>query len=250
MKLSVCIAVHNEEKVIHITLDSVIDWADEIVIVDGESDDRTVEIVRSYGHKIRVIEAKNQSMFHINKQKAIDSARGEWILQLDADEAVSGSLKQEIGSIIANDKDINGYWIPRKNLFLDRFLTKGGVYPDYTLRLYRNGKGHLPCKSVHENAHVEGEVGYLKHDLMHYADPDFERYIARWNRYTSLDAQELVKNKKKLSFLAYFVSKPLTTFFNMYIRHRGYVDGFAGFVFALFSAIRYWTIYIKVKHSR
>jgi len=250
MKLSVCLAVYNEEKTLHYALDSVKDFADEIVLVDGGSDDDTRKIARSYGKSVRIIEATNPPMFHINKQKAIDAARGDWVLQLDADEQVTEELKREIQEIIAKGEGEGrpvGYWVPRKNLFLDRFLSKGGVYPDYTLRLYVRGKGRLPCKDVHENAHVDGDVGYLKSDLLHYADPDFDRYLMRWNRYTSLDASLLHKQGARLSTVSYFILKPLNTFFSMYIRHRGYVDGFAGFVFALFSSIRYWAIYIKVK---
>ncbi len=124
-------------------------------------------------------------------------------------------------------------------------MTKGGVYPDYTIRLYKNGVAKFPCKTVHENVTIDGEVGYLKKDLLHFADPDFSRYLNRWNRYTSLDAEILAKKKNKLSFFSYFIVKPHVWFFKSYFRHRGFMDGFAGFVFALFSSIRHWVIYIK-----
>ena len=155
MKLSLCIAVFNEEKNIHYPLDSTYDLADEVVIIDGASTDKTVEVAESYGPKVRVIHAKYEKMFHKNKQKAIEAAKGEWILQLDADESLSDELKLEIKKIInnnlesriknseSNKKILNSkfnselyihnsrfvaYWLPRKNWFLTRFLEKGGQW--------------------------------------------------------------------------------------------------------------------------
>lgn len=250
MKLSLCIATHNEEAFIKYPLDSIIELVDEVIIVDGGSEDRTIEIAKSYGPKVKIFTTDNPLMFHINKQKALEQAKGEWILQLDADEAVSNDLKVEIMSIITSESAKDGYWVPRKNWFLNRFLTKGGIYPDYTIRLYKNGKAHFPCKSVHENVEVKGEVGYLKSDLLHYADPNFERYLNRWNRYTSLDVKMILEKKEQLNWFMYFVVKPKLTFFSIYIRHRGLQDGFAGFVWALFSSIRYWVIYIKWWNSK
>ena len=245
MKLSLCIATFNEESFLKYPLDSVLELADEVIIVDGGSEDKTVEIAKSYGEKVRVISTENPKMFHINKQKAIEQAKGEWILQLDADEAISDDLKLEIMSIITTDSAKDGYWIPRKNWFLNRFLTKGGIYPDYTIRLYKNGKAHFPCKTVHENVEIKGEVGYLKGDLLHYADPNFDRYLTRWNRYTSLDVKMIIEKKEELNWFMYFVVKPKLTFLSIYFRHKGFQDGFPGFVWALFSSIRYWVIYIK-----
>ena len=101
MKLSLCIATHNEEKNIHYPLDSAYDLVDEVVIVDGESTDKTVKIAKSYGEKVKIITSNNPKMFHKNKQKAIEEARGDWILQLDADEELSPELKDEIKYIIS-----------------------------------------------------------------------------------------------------------------------------------------------------
>src|SRR3989338_2715624 len=116
MKLSVCIATFNEEKFIKYPLDSAYDIADEVIIVDGGSTDKTLEIAQAYGDKVKIIKTDNPPMFHINKQKALDAANGEWILQLDADEAVSPELKEEIRSIInAESSKEAAYWLPRKN---------------------------------------------------------------------------------------------------------------------------------------
>lgn len=244
MKLSLCIAAYNEEKNIHYPMDSSIDLVDEVVVVDGGSTDKTVEVAKSYGKKVTVISSNNPKMFHKNKQKAIEAAKGDWILQLDADEELTEELKKEIKQVISSKNSVDGYWLPRKNWFLTRFLEKGGVYPDYTIRLYKNGKAKFPCRDVHENVEIKGKVGYLKNPLKHYADPDFDRYLMRWDRYTSLEVEKMPKDAK-LSFFKYFCWYPKKTFFMMYFRHKGFLDGFPGFVFALFSSIRFWVIYIK-----
>ena len=249
--ISIVLAVYNEEENLRDCLNSVKDLASEIVIVDGGSTDGTVKVAKEFGAII--IHAVNLQNFHINKNKAIDAAKEEWILQLDADETVTEQLKKEIRKVIENhgslNKNINGYWIPRKNFFLTRFLTKGGQYPDYTLRLYRNGKGRLPGKDVHEQAIVEGKTDYLKNDLLHRRDKNFSTYLYRFNRYTSLLASQMKEGKQGInpvSFIDYMVVKPLIWFIKAYVRHRGYVDGFPGFVFALFSSLRFPISYLKL----
>lgn len=245
-KISVVLAVLNEENNLKLCLESVKKLAWEIVIVDGGSKDKTLEIAKRFEAKI--INTTNPPNFHINKNKAIDAASGDWILQLDADEVVSRELFLEIRKVTSKDLKINGYWIPRRNFFLGRYLTKGGQYPDYTLRLYKNGFGRLPAKDVHEQAEVKGDVGYLKKDLLHLRDKDFSEYLMRFNRYTDLLASQMPDNGVKkgiLSFTSYIFIKPLFWFLKAYLRHRGYVDGFPGFVFALFSSLRFPVAYIK-----
>lgn len=249
MKLSLCIAVRNEEKNLHYPLDSAIDIAHEVIIVDGGSTDKTIQIAKSYGKKVKIIITDNPIMFHKNKQKAIEAARGDWILQLDADEQLSEDLRQEILNVTDDKNKINAFWMPRKNWFLTGFLMKGGQYPDYTIRLYRNGYAKFPCKDVHENVEIKGEIGYLKNPLLHFADPDFSRYLSRWDRYTTAEVDKMPQDTK-LNFFNYFIWKPKITFLMMYFRHKGFMDGFPGFVFALFSSIRFWVIYIKWRVKR
>lgn len=244
--ISVVLATYNEEKNLPGCLESVKDFADEIIIVDGTSSDKTVEIAKSYGAKVLV--TQNHPIFHINKQKAIDMATKDWVLQLDADERVTKALKEEIEKVIQREDAANGYWIPRKNWFLGRFLMKGGVYPDYTLRLYKNGKGHLPQKDVHEQAEVSGTVDYLTQPLIHIADPEFRRYLLRFNRYTNLIAGDLHTRKvgkNPVVMLQYMVVLPLWWFGKIYIRHKGFLDGWQGFVWAFFSAFRFAVAYWK-----
>ncbi len=248
--LSVTLATYNESKNIVRCLEAIKDIAIEIIVVDGQSQDNTVTLIKKFKNA-KVISTTNKPMFHLNKQMGISACKGDWILQLDADEVVTPNLKKEINSILDKNPDTiveNGFWIPRKNYFLGSFLTKGGQYPDYTIRFYKNGKAHLPCENVHEQAVVDGQVGFLKNDLEHYADTSFSLYLLRANRYTTLLAQELKDKQVKInfsSFLNYYIVKPCWWFFKTYIRHRGYVDGLAGFAFSYFSALRFPIAYNK-----
>lgn len=242
--LSVVLATFNEEKNLPSCLDAIKDIADEIIIVDGGSKDNTVNIAKQYN--ARVLVTDNPQVFHINKQKAIDMAAKDWILQLDADEIVTEDLKKEIVKKM-HRLDADGYWIPRKNYFLGRYLTKGGQYPDYTIRLYKRGKGRLPQKTVHEQAVVDGKVGYLKNALLHNADPTFKRYLMRFDRYTDLIATQLQekKNKNPLLPIEYLFAQPSWWFLSTYIRHKGFMDSWQGFFFSFFSSLRFPVSYIK-----
>lgn len=250
-KISVALATYNEEKNLKACLDSIQNLAWEIVLVDGGSIDKTLDVARQFHAKI--IQTDNPPIFHINKNKAIDAASGDWILQLDADEVVTAGLVKEIRQVVSLKSNINGYWIPRKNFFLGRYLTKGGQYPDLTLRLYRRGKGYFPARDVHEQAEVKGQVGYLKNGLLHLRDKNFSQYLERFNRYTDLLATQLEEASIKSgasSFVNYVIVRPLFWFCKSYFRHRGYVDGFPGFVFALFSSLRFPVAYFKLKLAK
>lgn len=245
-KISVAIATYNEENNIVDCIDAVKNIADEIVIVDGTSADKTVELAKKAG--ARIISKPNQSMFHINKNIAINNCKSEWILQLDADEVVSKKLSVEIIELIKSDPKENGFWINRRNWFLGGFLTKGGAYPDPVIRLFRNGKGILPEKSVHEQIRIDGKVGNLRQDILHFADPNFKRYLERANRYTDRTVIDFTSRELKdnaVTSVYYLIIKPILTFIQIYFRHKGYQDGYRGFIWALFSGAHYFYAYSK-----
>jgi len=272
-KLSVVLATRNEEENIGKCLESVKEIADEIVIVDEYSSDKTVEIAEKYG--ARIFLESHHNVFHITKQKALERATGDWILQLDADEVVTPSLAKEIVSVVKGSPpvvrnslflrhqkliekrdgpigkktgEVVGYFIPRRNIFLGRSLIHAGVYPDGVIRLVKNGKARFPQKSVHEQMELDGEVGWLASDLEHYDSPTLKRYLARLNRYTDLRARELENNKVSkgiVSFLLFTVYYPLITFFKLYFRHLGFLDGVSGFLWSFFSATHFPIAYIK-----
>ncbi|NCN87785.1 MAG: glycosyltransferase family 2 protein [Candidatus Pacebacteria bacterium] len=257
ISISVVLATHNEENNLAMCLESVKDWADEIIIADGESTDKTVEIANKY--KAQVIKTTNKANFHINKQLAMDEAKGKIVLQLDADEVIDNTMAnfikdkaKEISNL--NEDKIKSYqpkaWnLIRKNFFLGKFLTKGGQYPDPVIRLYINGYAQLPQKDVHEQMSVNGEVEFASGHLLHYSNPTFSDYLRKFNTYTSFKAMQLNDEKTPLnavSFVEYFIIYPLKTFLSLFLRHKGFQDGIAGFVFALMSGI-YWQIsYLKL----
>jgi glycosyltransferase involved in cell wall biosynthesis len=274
-KLSVVLATHNEEKHIGECLEAVKDIADEIIVVDGTSTDRTREIAEKHG--ARVIKKDNPKIFHINKQVALEGAKNEWILQLDADERVTVELAKEItkitsmskgeieehqenlkekdlfqkhqrlvedrdGKIGTSDGDFNAFFVPRLNYFLGKYLKYGGVYPDGVIRLVKKGYAEFPCKSVHEQIEVSGRVGWLANPLYHMADTTFPHYLKRNSNYIDLLKDELVRDKvgKNLyQFVSYMFVKPIHWFFLTQIRHKGILDGYQGIVFSFFSALRF-----------
>jgi len=249
IEFSVALAVYNEQDNLGPCLESIKSLASEIVIVDGGSIDKTVEIANQFGAKVTVEE--NRSNFHINKQHAIDACSSEWILQLDADERVSSMLLEEIKDVITGDPKIaaDAYYLKRRNYFLGRWMNKGGMYPDPVIRLFRKGRAHLPQASVHEIMTVEGTTKWLENDLLHIADPNFSRYLLRSNRYTTLQADDWDKEGKigvdTLSILLYMIWKPIIRFLEIYLRHKGFMDGFPGFVFAWYSGLHVASSYVK-----
>jgi (heptosyl)LPS beta-1,4-glucosyltransferase len=285
-QLSVVLAVFNEEKNLEACLSSIKEIAQEIVIVDGSSTDQTVAIAKKFG--ARVLITDNPPIFHINKQKAIDMAKHDWILQLDADERVSPELGKEILKVIAmSDEEIASYqkslknkklflrhqellekrdghigteageyaafFIPRLNYFLGKYLRYGGVYPDGVIRLIKKGKAYLPCRDVHEQMVVEGKVGWLSHDLYHFDSPTFARYLQRNKRYIDLMVSDLQKTKNNTTLIApikYLIILPVWWFLLTFFRHKGFRDGWPGFIFSFFSALRFPRAYLKsLQHS-
>lgn len=245
-KISAALAVHNEEGNIVDCLESLQKFADEIIVVDGNSSDRTSQLASKLG--AIVIKKPNQQMFNINKNIAIKKCKNSWIFLIDADERVSDELAKEINKIAISNPQENGFWVNRKNWFLGGFLLKGGVYPDPVIRLFKKGKGQLPEIDLHEQVEITGKVGKLNEDLLHFADPNFRRYLERADRYTSSTSVNIQKAhvpKNSFSLIYYFFVKPIYTFVNIFIRHKGYQDGFRGFVWALFSAAHFFYAYTK-----
>jgi glycosyltransferase involved in cell wall biosynthesis len=242
-KLSVAIIAKNEETIIRRTLESV-KWADEIVVVDSGSTDKTVAVCREYTDKV----------FHQDwlgyagqKNAAIDRTTGDWVLSLDADEPLEPALAEEIKKIVASQQSLDAYRIPRKTIFLGRWVKHGGWYPDYNLRLFRKGKGKFQERAVHEVIRIEGAVGNTRHAIEHHTYPDIASYMSRINSYSSL-AVDVMAGKGINGFRASWMNilfRPVLTFVHKYFFRLGFLDGKHGLVLNLFHSYYVFAKYAK-----
>jgi glycosyltransferase involved in cell wall biosynthesis len=252
LSLSVVIITFNEEANLARTLASVT-WADEIIVVDSGSTDRTREIVESLHAKFFFEPWKG---FAAQKNSALSMATGDWILSLDADEEVEPALADEIHSVLLTNPTVSGFWIPRKNFFLGRWIKHGGFYPDRKLRLFRRGQGQFEDRLVHEDIRLEGSSAQLHHHLLHHAYPTLTNYLDHMNRYSSLGAEmENAKRPRGFSFID-IVVRPKLTFFYNYILRGGFLDGREGLLLHLYHAgyvswkyAKAWEMG-KLKHQR
>lgn len=243
MKISVSITTFNEEKNIEKTLKNIKGFADEIIIIDGESKDKTVSIARKYTEKIFVV--PNNLNLNVNKQIGIEKCKGDWILYLDADETLEDELKKEIKNIIGTKTEFTGFYIPRKAIVFGKWMKHGGHYPDYQLRLFKNGKGKFPITSVHDFLKVKGKLGHLKRSIIHDGHyRSLHQHMIKVNNYTTNDAEQMIKNGVKKSRINIFFM-PIMLFFYNYFYRLGFIDGWYGFVLALESAHYQFVLYVK-----
>lgn len=247
-KLSVALITFNEEINIRRTLESVA-WADEIIVVDSGSTDRTVPICREYTDKVV---QQDWLGFAQQKNLAIDQTTGDWVLSLDADEPVEPALAEEIRTILAAPHAFDGYRIPRKTFFLGKQVRYGGWYPDRNLRLFRRGTGRFEERAVHEAIKVQGAVGNTRHAILHYAYPDLASYMSSINKYSSL-AVTVMAEKGIGRFKASLVNillRPVGTFVIKYCFRLGFLDGKHGLILNLFHSYYVFAKYAKAwEHS-
>jgi len=239
--LSVVVITHNEEANIGRLLEST-RLADEHIVLDCGSTDRTLEIARAFGARTFIEEWKGYSA---QKNSAVEKATGDWLLSLDADEAVEPELMEEIRRVIQRDSPAIGYYMPRKNYFLGRWIRHGGFYPDRKLRLFRRGRGRFVERQVHEVVQVDGPTGLLNHALVHNAYPTLEGYIQHMNRYSSLGAEIAVAQGKGRFSLLNIVINPLATFVYNYFLRLGLLDGREGLLLNL-----YHSMYVSWKYAK
>jgi glycosyltransferase involved in cell wall biosynthesis len=217
-----------------------IDWADEIILVDAESSDRTVEIAKSFNSKIFIHQWEG---FAKQKEFALTKTSNEWILHIDADERISPALRDEI--IALQETDINGYYLRRQNYLLNKHIKSCGWDNDYQLRLVRKSKSKLNDRLVHEKFIVDGKTGQLKNRLIHLTFTSIEKTIFKINHYTSLKAEELFLKNRKVGGWG-IVVHGFTGFFKFYFLLGGFKDGIHGLVISLLHLITTLVSYIKL----
>ena len=246
MTISVVLITHNEEANLSCTLDSVLtlvrDGRGEIIVLDSGSTDRTLEIARKYGAKVFVEPWKG---FAAQKNSAMEKASMDWMLQLDADEALEPGLAEEIQKALAADLNVVGYWIPRKNFFLGRWMKHGGFYPDPKLRLIRRGAGRFEEYGAHPTIKVAGPTGNLKLALLHNAYPTLSGYIDHMNGYSSSGAEIAIASGHRSFNLLNIIVRPKLTFIYNYIFRLGFLDGREGLILHLYHAV-----YVSWKYAK
>jgi glycosyltransferase involved in cell wall biosynthesis len=232
VRLSVVIVTLDEEERIRACLESA-SWADELIVVDAESRDKTAAIARELTDHVFV---RPWPGFAAQKNFGIDQSRGDWILSLDADEVVSPRLREEIAAIVERGGAHAGYAVPRRNVFWGRFIRHGGLYPDWQVRLFARGRGRFVERSVHESVTIEGTVGRLRGHLEHRSYRDVADFLARADRYSTLAAEEWVAAGHRPRPLVDLVARPIGRFLGMYVGRAGFLDGWRGFLLAVLYA--------------
>lgn len=243
-KISVAIIALNEEKDLPRCLNSIRPFANEIVVVDSGSTDKTVEIAKRFGAKVYYRKLDN---FSNQKNFAAEKATGEWILSLDADEEVPTQLGEEVRLSIYNHRSpIVAYSIPRKNIIFGKLIKYTRWQPEFDRHvwLWKKGKGKW-IGDVHEELEADGEVGRLKNAKIHYQYETVREFMDMMNKYSELDAAQRVKNGVKFSLFRFFFD-PVYNFLVRYIYRWGFLEGWRGFVLSFLMGVYHLELWIKV----
>lgn len=242
VNISVIVPTANEEHNIADCLESV-SWADEIIVVDARSADRTVEIAGRY---TKMIFVREWSGYAEVKQFALQKASHDWVLWLDADERVTPPLAAELVAVVRSPRSsYRAYEVPRRAYFLGKWIRHSGWYPGYVIRLFQRRMATFTSNRVHEKVVVHGPVGRLSSDLLHYTDDTIYHYLRKMNRYTSLAAEDALAAGKSFS-LSHLLVRPPYQFLRMYFLRLGFLDGMHGLILALLSSGHVFTKYAKL----
>jgi glycosyltransferase involved in cell wall biosynthesis len=243
MKISATIIAFNEERNVPRVIESL-RCCDEILVLDSGSNDRTVEIATKLG--ARVVEASWHG-YAAQKNIATELATYDWTLSLDADESLSEALEAEIWQIKKNGPNFDAYTMPRLAQYLGRWILHSGWYPDRKVRLFDRRKANWVGDFVHESVKVNGTVGHLKSNLLHFTCNSLSEHLRMMDSYTTLAAQELVSRGKAVEFSNLLLDPPWT-FFRTYVLQRGFLDGVEGLTIAYMAALYNFVKYSKARH--
>ncbi len=240
MSLSVAILTFNSERRLSEVLKSVESIADEVVALDSGSKDKTLDILKSFGAKVYYREFDN---FVNQKNHLLSLTTKDWVLFLDDDEVLTPELSLSVKEAL-NDSSFSGYYLNRLTFYLGRWI-KHAWYPDWQLRLAKREKCRWVGELVHETLKVEGKVGYLKGDLLHYSYSSVSEHLQKIDKYTTLFAQGAYERGKRFSYLKLLTS-PVGTFVRRYFLKKGFLDGFEGFVLSVMGSYYSFLKYLKL----
>jgi len=241
---SAVIVTKDEESNIQDAIESIKDFS-EIIVIDSFSSDRTVDICKKYTEKVFQEEWQGYSK---QKQKGINRASMPWVLILDADERLTSELRTEI-SLSLENKNHSGFYIPRKNFFLGRWIRHGGWWPDYTLRLFRKDRSFMEEREVHEKVVVRGSTGYLKNPMEHHTSKSLSDFIKKLENYSTLSAREMGQ-KDFMPGIFSLILRPLFTFFKMFFLRKGFLDGKYGLILSLLYSYYTFSKYTKIWENK
>ena len=244
--ISVVVITKNEEKNIAGCLKSVYGWADEIIVVDDGSTDKTIEIAREFTDKIF---SKKMKIEGTHRNYAYSLARNNWVLSLDADETVTEDLKKEINSVLGGNIKYNAFSIPLRNYIGSYWVRHGGWYPAAKVRLFKKDKFKYEEAGVHPRIFLDGDCGHLKKDIIHKGYPDIAHFLASLNYQTSKEAEKWLQDRRKMS-LARALRKTIDRFFRAYVLKQGFKDGFIGLVVAVFAGLYQFLTYAKYRQLK
>ncbi len=239
--VSVVVITKNEENNIVECLESVHGWASEIIVVDDESTDQTIELAEKYADKVFHRKMDNEGT---HRNWAYAQAKNDWVLSLDADERIIPELRDEISETLQENKEYHAFTIPRRNYLGDYWVKHGGQYPAAQLRLFLKERFRYEEVEVHPRVFLEGETGHLTKDMIHYSYRDFSHFLSKLNGQTTLEAKKWFQAKRKMSFGKAFW-RMLDRFPRTYFRKKGHKDGFVGFMVAFFASLYQIISYAK-----
>lgn len=245
MKISAVVIAKDEEKKIGECFESL-GWADEILLVDSGSKDKTVEIAKSFGVKVVKFGGGNYSKW---RNKGSEESEGEWILYVDADERVTPLLRKEILSIINSKLSIlnySAYAIPRRNFILGSELKHGGWWPDYAKRLFYKPQFKSWKGDLHEEPEYEGQLGHLKNPLIHLKHDNFEDMVDKTNKWSEIEAKLMFEAQHPPMNALKFFSAGFREFWLRMVRHLAFLDGPKGVMYALYQVYSRLISYAKL----
>lgn len=239
--ITAIIPTYNEEETLTAAIESV-RFADEIIVIDSFSTDRTLAIARHYGARLVQHEYTNSAA---QKNRAIPLATNEWVVVLDADEVIPIDLREEIIATVKSNPQEVGFWIYRSNIFMGRKIKYSGWQGDRVVRLFRKSSCRYETKSVHAEIIADGPLGRLKNKIEHNSYKGFDHYVAKINRYAEWQAKDYDLKTGRLTAY-HFMLKPSFRFFKHYFLRLGFLDGLPGLTISFLSCYTVFTRYVKL----
>lgn len=241
-KISATVITKNEERNIGDCLESL-SWADEIIVLDSGSTDKTVDIAKRYTNKVFVEHWRGMGA---QKDRAVELASGPWIISLDADERVTAESGKEIRNVIGDGR-AQAYAMRRKNYYQDQWIRHCGWWPDWVTRVFTKGQAHFSNEAIHASLQTSATVGKLTHPIVHYSFNSPEDFLGRTRSYAQHQAREMYRNGRRASVWT-AISHAGFAFLHTYLTRLGFLDGAAGLLISVSNFVGVFYRYMMLRH--